>query len=69
MSESGQEKTEAPTPKKHKEARDEGKIPRTQELSAAIVLLEAWRKQLERDHAAAQQKVGVKKSLVLGRPV
>lgn len=39
MSDTGQDKTEAPTAKRQKEARDEGKIPRSQELSAAIVLL------------------------------
>ena len=41
MSENGQDKTEAPTPRRKQEARDEGKIPRTQELSAAVVLLGA----------------------------
>ena len=41
MSQTGQDKTEAPTPKRRQEARDEGKIPRTQELSAAAVLLGA----------------------------
>ena len=39
MAENYQDKTEAPTPKRRREARDEGKIPRTQELSAATVLL------------------------------
>ena len=41
MSENLQDKTEAPTPKRQREARDEGKVPRTQELSAATVLLGA----------------------------
>ncbi len=39
MADSFQEKSEQPTARRQKEARDEGRIPRTQELSAAIVLL------------------------------
>lgn len=33
------EKTEAPTPKKRQDARDEGQIPRSQELTTAVLLL------------------------------
>jgi flagellar biosynthesis protein FlhB len=36
-----QEKTEQPTARRQKESRDEGKIPKTQELSAAVVLIGA----------------------------
>lgn len=36
-----QDKTEQPTAKRQREAREEGKIPRTQELSAAAVLIGA----------------------------
>ncbi len=38
---SDQEKTEAPTPRKAQEARDEGKIPRSPELGTAVALLGA----------------------------
>lgn len=41
MSENQQDKTEQPTPKRQREAREEGKIPRTQELSAAAALIAA----------------------------
>lgn len=41
MAENHQDKTESPTPKRQRDARDEGKIPRTQELSSAAVLLGA----------------------------
>lgn len=41
MAENQQDKTEQPTAKRQREAREEGKIPRTQELSAAAVLLAA----------------------------
>ena len=41
MSDSFQEKTEQPTARRRKEARDEGKIARTQELSVAVVLVSA----------------------------
>ena len=41
MADSHGDKTEQPTPRRQKEARDEGKIPRTQELSAAVVLVTA----------------------------
>jgi flagellar biosynthetic protein FlhB len=34
-----QEKTEAPTPKRREEAREEGRIPRSSELTTSIVLL------------------------------
>ncbi len=34
-----QEKTEAPTPRKRQEARTEGQVPRSQELTTAIMLL------------------------------
>lgn len=36
-----QEKTEAPTPRKREEARKEGQVPRSQELTTAIMLLAA----------------------------
>ena len=39
--ESFQEKTEAPTPKKRKEARSEGQVAKSQELTTAIMLLAA----------------------------
>ena len=39
--ESFQEKTEAPTPKKQREAQEEGKIAKTPELSAATMLIAA----------------------------
>jgi len=39
VSDSAQEKTEQPTARRQKESRDEGKIPKTQELSAAVVLI------------------------------
>ncbi len=35
----GQDRTESPTPRRRKEARDEGRVPRSQELAAASVLL------------------------------
>lgn len=35
------EKTEAPSPRKRQEARDEGKVPKSQELTAAVLLLGA----------------------------
>ena len=37
--ESGQEKTEAPTPKKRRDARDRGEVPRSQEVTTAFLLL------------------------------
>lgn len=39
MSDSEQEKTEAPTAKKRQDAAEEGRVPRSQELSAAVLLL------------------------------
>jgi flagellar biosynthesis protein FlhB len=36
-----QEKTEAPTPKKRQDARQEGQVPRSQELNTAVLLLGA----------------------------
>ena len=39
--ESYQEKTEEPTPRRQKESREEGKVPRTQELSSAAILIAA----------------------------
>lgn len=39
MSDSEAEKTEAPTPKKRQDARDEGQVPRSQELTTAVLLL------------------------------
>ena len=39
MAESGQEKTEAATPKRREDARTEGRIPRSQELTTAVMLL------------------------------
>ena len=39
MAESDAEKTEQPTPKRLEEARKKGQIPRSQELSAAAVVL------------------------------
>lgn len=36
---SGQEKTEAPTPKKRRDARDRGEVPRSQEVTTAFLLL------------------------------
>ena len=41
MAESDQEKTEAPTPKRREEARDEGRVPRSQELMTASMLVTA----------------------------
>lgn len=38
---SDMERTEAPTPRKREEAREEGKIPKSQELTTAILLLGA----------------------------
>ncbi len=38
-SESYQDRTEAPTPKRRKDARDKGQIPRSQELTTALLLL------------------------------
>ncbi len=40
-SEDGQERTEDPTPKRREEARKEGRVPRSQELSSALLLLGA----------------------------
>ncbi len=37
--ESFQERTETPTPKRRKEARDKGQVPRSQELTTAVLLL------------------------------
>lgn len=37
--EEGQEKTEAPTPRKLDKAREEGQVPRSQELNTAVVIL------------------------------
>lgn len=34
-----EDRTEDPTPKRRREAREEGRVPKTQELSAAVVLL------------------------------
>lgn len=40
---SDMEKTEAPTPKRRQDAREEGRIPRSQELNTAVLLLaSAW---------------------------
>lgn len=40
---SDMEKTEAPTPKRRQDARDEGRIPRSQELNTAVLMLAgAW---------------------------
>ncbi len=39
--ESFQEKTEAPTPKRRRDAREEGQIPRSQEVTTALTLLAA----------------------------
>ncbi|GGO85016.1 flagellar biosynthesis protein FlhB [Marinobacterium nitratireducens] len=39
--ESGQEKTEDPTPKRLREAREKGDVPRSRELGAAVLLLAA----------------------------
>lgn len=41
MADNKQDKTEQPTAKRQRDAREEGKIPRTQELSAAAVLIGA----------------------------
>lgn len=41
MSDSEQEKTEAPTPKKREEASTEGRVPRSQELTTALLLVTA----------------------------
>jgi flagellar biosynthetic protein FlhB len=41
MSENQHDKTEEPTAKKRREAQDDGKVPKSQELSAAAVLLGA----------------------------
>jgi flagellar biosynthetic protein FlhB len=41
MALSDQEKTEAPTPRRREEARNEGRVPRSQELSTSFVLLGA----------------------------
>lgn len=41
MSASDQEKTEAPTPKKREEASEEGRVPRSQELTTALLLVTA----------------------------
>jgi len=41
MSESGQERTERATPKRLKEAREKGQVPRSQELSIATVCIAA----------------------------
>ncbi len=41
MSDSDAEKTEAPTPKKREEASTEGKVPRSQELTTALLLVTA----------------------------
>lgn len=39
--ESEQERTESPTPKRREEARKEGRVPRSQELTGAVMLLAA----------------------------
>ncbi len=39
--ETGQDKTEQPTPKRLREAREKGDIPRSKELSATVLLLAA----------------------------
>jgi len=41
MAESGQERTERATPKRLKEAREKGQVPRSQELSIAAVCIAA----------------------------
>lgn len=41
MSESYQDKTEAPTPKRRREAREKGQVARSQEVTTAILLLAA----------------------------
>ena len=41
MAETAQEKTEQPTPRKRQEARDEGNVPRSTDLTAACTLLAA----------------------------
>lgn len=41
MADTEQEKTEAPTPKKREEARNEGRVPRSQELMTASMLVAA----------------------------
>jgi flagellar biosynthesis protein FlhB len=39
MAEEAGEKTEAPTPRRLQEAREQGNIPRSQDLTAAVLLL------------------------------
>ncbi len=39
MSDDGQERTEEATPKKRQDAFDDGKIPKSQELTIAVLLL------------------------------
>ena len=41
MADSGQDKTEAATPRRRNEARQEGNIPKSQDLNAAVMLLAA----------------------------
>ncbi len=41
MAESGGEKTEAPTPKRREEAREQGNIPRSPDLNSAVLLIGA----------------------------
>ncbi len=41
MADSGQDKTEAATPRRRNEARLEGNIPKSQDLNAAVMLLAA----------------------------
>ena len=41
MAENDAEKTEAPTPRRRQEARDEGNVARSTDLTAAVVLLGA----------------------------
>jgi len=41
MAEEGGEKTEAPTPKRREEAREQGSVARSPDLNAAVVLLGA----------------------------
>ena len=41
MADTEQEKTESPTPKRRQDAREEGRIPRSQELTTALLLVTA----------------------------
>lgn len=66
--ETGQEKTEDPTPKRLRDAREKGDIPRSKELNATALLLAAAAAMLLFGHTVAQQIMGMMRgNLALAR--